>query len=398
MSKIMENKNVNIAIVVSHPIQHFCPQYISLSKFPNANVKVFFASMLGYKRYFDANFGNEIVWNNLRIEEFKHVFVNGDQVLDCNKNLEAPNLKNELEAFQPDAIITYGYFQKFQRACHQFANSKAIPLVYITDAENRQHRKWFKNFAKFFALRWYFKKIDYFFTVGNANEDYYKLYGVNPKSFIRMHYPIDIEVYAKVFEEKEFHRKTIRQKLGIPQDMFVITVVGKLVEWKNQSHLIDLLANLESKGKKAHVIILGSGSTLEELKVQVVTLKSNMVHFAGFVDPIDLPKYYTASDLYLHPARIEPHSLAISEAIFMGLPVVLSDRCGSYGENDDVQEGKNGFVYAFGNIEEMSNKVIKLMEDKELYKRFSDYSVKISRVFQKRAHGECLADLIKRIK
>lgn len=394
----MKNNNLNIAIVVSHPIQHFCPQYISLSKFPNANVKVFFASMLGYKRYFDENFGSEIVWNNLRIDEMKHVFMNEDQILPSDKNLEAPTLEHELEAFQPDAIISYGYFQKFQRACHKWANSNDIPLVYITDAENRQHRKWYKNFAKFFALRWYFKKIDYFFTVGNANEDYYKQYGVNPESFIRMHYPIDIEVYNKIFDEKEFHGKTIREKFGIPQDTFVISVVGKLVEWKNQSHLIDLLENLESKGKKARVIILGTGTTLDELIVKAVTLKSNVVHFAGFVDPIDLPKYYAASDLYLHPARIEPHSLAISEAIFMGLPVVLSDRCGSYGENDDVQEGKNGYVYQFGNIEEMSSKVIKLMEDKELHQTFSDYSVKISRAFQKRAHGECLADLMERIK
>ena len=394
----MKNSNLNIAIVVSHPIQHFCPQYISLSKFPNANVKVFFASMLGYKRYFDENFGNEIVWNNLRIDEFKHVFMNGDQVLPSDKNLEAPSLEYELEAFQPDAIITYGYFQKFQRACHKWANNNDIPLVYITDAENRQHRAWYKKFAKIFALRWYFKKIDYFFTVGNANEDYYKLYGVNPKSFIRMHYPIDVEIYSPIFDQKEFHRKTIREKLGISQDTFAIIVVGKLVEWKNQSHLIDLLENLEAKGKKADVIILGTGTTLEDLKTKAAKLKSNVVHFAGFVDPLDLPKYYAASDLYLHPARIEPHSLAISEAIFMGLPVVLSDRCGSYGENDDVQTGKNGFVYAFDDIEEMSGKVIKLMEDKELYKSFSDYSVKISRVFQKRAHGGCMADLMERIK
>lgn len=394
----MNIDKVNIAIVVSHPIQHFCPQYLSFSKHPNANVKVFFASMLGYKKYFDKNFGGEVSWNNLRIDEFDHVFMNGDKVLPSNKDLEAPTLEFELENFRPDAIITYGYFQKFQRACHTWANGKKIPLVYITDAENRQHRSWIKNLIKLFALRLYFKKINYFFTVGNANEDYYKLYGVKPSSFIRMHYPIDVDVYTKVFEDRESHRKEIREKLGIPQDMFVISVVGKLVEWKNQAHLIDLLALLESKGKKAQVIILGTGTTMEELKGKADNLTSNKVHFAGFVDPLDLPKYYAASDLYLHPARIEPHSLAISEAIYMGLPVVLSDRCGSYGESDDVQVGKNGFVYTFGDIEEMSTKVIALMDDKVLYDTFSAYSLQISRHFQKRAHGLCLDDLIGKIK
>jgi len=390
--------NFKLAIVVSHPIQHFCPQYISFSKLPGVEVKLFFASMLGYKKYIDKNFGQEISWNNLRLEEFEHVFMNGDKVLPSSKELEAPSLEAELETFKPDAIVTYGYFQKFQRACHKWANKNNVPLVYITDAEHRQQRPLWKRFGKFFYLRWYFKKISYFFTVGNANEAYYTSYGVPESKFIRMHYPIDIDVYKAAFAEKELHNKAIREKYGIPQDEFVMSVVGKLVEWKNQSHLVDLLANLEAKGKKAHVFILGTGATMDSIKEHAKILKSNKVHFAGFVDPLDLPKYYAASDLYVHPARIEPHSLAISEAIFMGCPVVLSDRCGSYGETDDVQEGKNGYVYPFGDIEALSSKVIKLIDDKGLRKKFGEYSVEISTKFQARAHGACVMDLIKAVK
>jgi hypothetical protein len=35
--------------------------------------------------------------------------------------------------------------------------------------------------------------------------------------------------------------KTIREKFSILEDMFVINVVGKLVEWKTNLNLIDLL-------------------------------------------------------------------------------------------------------------------------------------------------------------
>jgi predicted ATPase len=38
------------------------------------------------------------------------------------------------------------------------------------------------------------------------------------------------------------------------------------------------------------------------------------------------------------------------------------------------------------------------MEDRELLNNFSNYSVKIARDFQKRSHGECVIDLIDRIK
>ena len=59
---------------------------------------------------------------------------------------------------------------------------------------------------------------------------------------------------------------------------------------------------------------------------------------------------YCAADVYVHCSDNEPHSLAITEAIYCGLPVVLSDRCGSYGPTDDVQPGINGFVYRCGDV------------------------------------------------
>jgi hypothetical protein len=63
----MKNK---IALVVSHPIQHFCPQYVSFAKNKHVDFKVFFGSMLGYKKYYDLNFKKEISWSDLRIEDF----------------------------------------------------------------------------------------------------------------------------------------------------------------------------------------------------------------------------------------------------------------------------------------------------------------------------------------
>lgn len=393
----MSNNNFRVAIIVSHPIQHFCPQYISFTKMKGVEVKLFFASMLGYKKYVDKNFGQEISWNNLRLEEFNHKFLNGEQVLPSTKELDAPSITKELDSYNPDAIVTYGHFQKVQRRAHQWAKANNVPIVYITDSENRQRRKWYKLLAKFFLLRQYYNKVNYFFTVGDANEAYFKLYGVPEKKFIRMHYPIDVDVYADAYQNKAALRSKIREQYGIPESDFAIAVVGKLVTWKNQEHLIDLLIDLESKGHKAHAFILGSGKTLDALKKKAEQLKVNKVHFTGFVDPLELPSYYAAIDAYVHPASIEPHSLAISEAIYMGCPVILSNTCGSYGDTDDVQVNKNGFVYNFGDIAELSEKVVKLLNDRQLLQKFGDHSRKISLKFQQRAHGESMKDLINKV-
>ncbi len=85
---------MRIAIVVSHPIQHFCPQYASWAKNSRVILKVLFASALGYKKYIDPNFGQEISWNNLRLNEFDHVFMNGDAVIPSNKDIDAVSLKS----------------------------------------------------------------------------------------------------------------------------------------------------------------------------------------------------------------------------------------------------------------------------------------------------------------
>ena len=90
---------LKIAIVVSHPIQHFCPMYASWAKNEKVKLKVFFASNIGAVRYHDNNFGKEIKWGNLYLEEFDHHFLNGNKTIAVNKSLDAPDLENQLNRF-----------------------------------------------------------------------------------------------------------------------------------------------------------------------------------------------------------------------------------------------------------------------------------------------------------
>jgi len=76
-----------------------------------------------------------------------------------------------------------------------------------------------------------------------------------------------------------------------------------------------------------------------------------------------LPKYDVAADIYVHPSSLDPHPLAISEALYCSLPVVVSDRVGSIGPTDDVQEGKNGWVYGNGDVAALSAILVKLIDD-----------------------------------
>ena len=131
-------------------------------------------------------------------------------------------------------------------------------------------------------------------------------------------------------------------------------------------------------------------------KVKSQLLKSSVVHFTGFVSPEELVAYYAATDIYVHPASIEPHSIAISEAIYMGCPVVISDRCGSYGVSDDVQADRNGLVFPFGDYRAMTA-CIRSLQDAYLRKKFSEHSHREALRFQKRSHDEVLGELKHRL-
>jgi glycosyltransferase involved in cell wall biosynthesis len=390
--------NHRIALVVSHPIQHFCPQYASFAMNKNVEFKVFFASMLGFKKYFDPNFKKEISWGDLNLDQFEHAFLNGDQVIVSDRNLDAPNLETRLDEFKPDLVITYGYFQKLQRRAHRWALMNKVKLGYISDSELRHRRSKWKQLLKYLFVKNYFSHIDYFLSVGDANEDFYKFYGVGKERMVRMHFPIDVRQFEEQYAKRDDLRIKIRTQYNIGKQEIVLSVVGKLVPWKNQSHIIEAMKLLEEEGIYLHLFILGSGEMLDNLKQTATLLKHSVVHFPGFVNPQDLPSYYATTDIYVHPASVEPHSIGISEAIYMGCPVILSDCCGSYGESDDVQENVNGLVYEFGRIDILADTIKHLVTNSSTRNLFSLNSHCIGKDFQIISHTKSLEEIVERLK
>ena len=97
----------------------------------------------------------------------------------------------------------------------------------------------------------------------------------------RMRFAIDIKSYDKAFEQKEFLRNNFRNQHNIALQDIAISVVGKLVDWKSQDHLIKLLQQLEQSypTKKVHLLIAGSGLMEDEWKMLANKLTKNKVHF-----------------------------------------------------------------------------------------------------------------------
>lgn len=379
--------NIKVAIIQTHPIQHFCPQFASYAKLDSIDIHVVFETNKGLELYFDKQFNKEIKWEGIDLNSFEHSFL--------NKEMEVSTV---LKKLNPDIVIVYGYVNLVQIKAMQWSKKNKKHVFYISDATaHRKQRFYVKLFKKIKYLN-FFKKIDVILSVGDSNESLYRFFNVGNDKMVRTSFPVDVEKLNIKFGNKELISKTVKTQYNINDDTIVLTTIGKLESFKKQSDIIQMLYYLRNNKTRMLLFIVGSGKNEENLKKLVLKFELKNVVFTGFVNPEKLVDYLCATDIYVHPSSREAHSLSISEAIYLGCPVVLSDACGSYGPTDDVQPGKNGFVYKTGDVKDLSNKIQFLAENYSLRKEFSEASLKISKYNQKLAHGEALMSAINLVK
>lgn len=387
-------KVTRIAIVVSHPIQHFCPQYSSWSRLDCLEVKVFFASRNGLDAYVDKGFGRSVKWDGL-VMDFPHEFLPGAMGNEVDSQIDSPELPDFLSNYDPDIVLGYGYVQPLQRRAAAWAKINKKKMWMISDSELRSPRSVVTSLLKKFLLPRILSSVDTFLTVGDANEAYWREYGVSDFRLVRASFPIDVDSLDQAIEGRLQHRGHIRAKHKIPADHLIVLMVGKLVSRKRQRDLVQASNRLQNERIKFTVVLAGTGEDEDNIRALVRHEGTGGVVFAGFIPPQELVHYYMAADVYAHCSEFEAHSLAISEAIYAGLPVVVSDRCGSYGPSDDVRAGLNGFVYSCGDVGGLCKRLVQLGESTELRRLMGAESRKIGLANQELAHGKAVLQAIR---
>ncbi len=126
---------------------------------------------------------------------------------------------------------------------------------------------------------------------------------------------------------------TQRAKLGLNERRTFVTT-GRLSPEKNLSMLVDALSQLSTAqpispdiyfGKQDwQWVVVGDGPERARLTNAVEAKRlADRVHFVGKVD--DVTPYLRAADLYLLPSHFEGLSVALLEAIALGMPVLASN-------------------------------------------------------------------------
>jgi glycosyltransferase involved in cell wall biosynthesis len=174
-------------------------------------------------------------------------------------------------------------------------------------------------------------------------------------------FAVDNEYFTRLTQQ--YDKKALREEMGIPQDQPIILFASKLLERKRPLDLLVAFHRLQQEKVSAALVFVGSGE--QELQLKHYARKHDLsdVHFLGFKNQSDLPKYYSLADVFVFPAENEPWGLVLNEVMCAGLPIVAAREIGAVP--DLLRHGENGFTYEAGDINQLTSYLRQLLEAPE---------------------------------
>ncbi len=336
-----------LAIITTHPIQYNAPLFRLLTERNNIAIKVFYTwsqSAAGSK--FDPGFNRHIEWDIPLLDRYEYTFVDNIATAPGShyyKGINNPTLIKEIQEWEANAVLVYGWNFKSHWAAIRFFNKK-IPVFFRGDSTLIDEKKGLKQMLRRIVLNFVYSYVNIAFYAGVANKAYFKTMGLKQKQLVFMPHAIDNSRFAANEVNIDAVSK-LRQELEISGDALVFLFAGKLEKKKQPDLLIEsfVALNIES----AFLIIAGSGELEQTLKDAY--LSHPFIKFIGFKNQYQMPAVYNCCDVFVLPSKgpNETWGLAINEAMAAGKAIIASDKCGA--SYDLVKNNKNGFVFESGN-------------------------------------------------
>lgn len=156
--------------------------------------------------------------------------------------------------------------------------------------------------------------------------------------------------------------------------------VGRISYEKNCDVIINSFKLIKDKIPNSTLTIIGEGPAISSLKIQAEKLGLvDSIIFSGFIDNSKLHEVYPEYDLFLTASTMETQGLVILEAISCGLPAVGVK---SFAIPELIQDGRNGYCAESFDVVGIAKKALEILTNKELYKKFSENSLAVSRTHE----------------
>lgn len=231
---------------------------------------------------------------------------------------------------------------------------------YLPDREFRR-RYGFNN--QYSYVRFFRNASDIVVVLTRQNRNFLVAENLYPQSRIReIHNGIPVEELRRNGAHPG-PQETLRQRLGIAEDAFVILTLARMSQEKNIDLIFRTAPKVIEKAPQAVFLVSGNGPLLEDYRARAFSLGlERHIRFIGFYEPVrDL---LAVSQAFLLPSFLELHSISLLEAMSMQVPVIISKDVGCH--NDFVQDWRNGVLLDPFSDAGWAEAVVKLINEKDV--------------------------------
>ncbi len=268
-------------------------------------------------------------------------------------------LQNKPSMIHCDTVLPAGLIGYFV--------SRILRIPYVVYAHGEEIQLYSKLFPEKHAISFVYKHADGIISNSSFTQQLLLQQGVNNKIIHLIHPGVETEVFKPGLSVDYW-----QSKLDLKGKRILLTV-SRLSERKGHDQVIRSLPNLLTKVPNLVYLIAGTGDDEDRLKQLSDDLGvEKAICFLGFVGDELLPSLYNLADIVIMPNRetasgdVEGFGMVFIEANACGKPVIAGK---SGGTESSVIHGKTGFLVDGTNLNEISDTILRLLEDDGLLRK-----------------------------
>jgi glycosyltransferase involved in cell wall biosynthesis len=367
------SRTARLAYLVSHPIQYQAPLLRRIAREPGIDLTVLYGSDFSVRGYKDEGFGVDVKWDIPLLEGYRSEFLPAlrDNRTEGTFSPISRGITHRLAQGAGgapfDAVWVHGYATVNQ--IHAILAAKSLGLPVIVRAESwlsDRPRSGLKLAAKqvFFAALKHL--IDAVLVTGQPNRAYWEHYLGPDFPMFPMPYAVDNQWFQARAQQAATGRAEMQARFALDPARPVILFASKLQTRKHCNDLIAAYAKLSpAPGRQPHpyLLIVGDGEERAALEQQAKATGFSSIHFAGFVNQSEMPRFFDLASVFVLPSRHEPWGLIVNEVMNAARAVIVSSDVGCAA--DLITGGVEGFVYPVRDVDALADALRKVFATPE---------------------------------
>lgn len=249
-------------------------------------------------------------------------------------------------------------------AAMKWARKKNIPLIFTWHTIYDKYTHYVPWIPQKISTQWiiqnsvhYANKADKIIIPTSPVKRIVEKWGVMNKNITTIPTGVDEKMFINSDSKKN------REELEIEKDKKIILSISRLTEEKNVVFLVKEVIKI-LRNNADTVFILGGDGYLKDGLIEIINKAkvSEQVYFVGLIEKEEIKNYMDLADIFVYASKSETQGTIITEAMYMGLPIVA---IGALGVKDLIENEETGLL-ARGKNDDFGKKIQKLLDDNNL--------------------------------